>query len=94
MYLLSSVSVPCMHMIAFPPVCPHHCPISVFCGHRSTAYHPDIANNCGTVSVAELDWANPEHIAPLKPPFDIVLAADCIYHEVRAACMKLCVVLV
>lgn len=23
----------------------------------------------------------PEHVAPLRPPFDIVLAADCIYHE-------------
>ncbi len=34
----------------------------------------------GKVSVAELDWTKPEQVAPLQPPFDYVLAADCIYH--------------
>ena len=35
----------------------------------------------GHVSVAELDWANPEHYPPLNPPFDYVIAADCVYNE-------------
>jgi hypothetical protein len=34
------------------------------------------------VSVAELDWTQRQHYAALSPPpFDYVLAADCIYHE-------------
>jgi hypothetical protein len=38
--------------------------------------------SCGSVSVAELDWTQPQHYAALSPPpFDYVLAADCIYHE-------------
>lgn len=38
--------------------------------------------SCGAVTVAELDWTQPAHYAALcQPPFDYVLAADCIYHE-------------
>lgn len=39
------------------------------------------ADSAGSVSVAELDWFKPEQVAPLQPPFDYLLAADCIYHE-------------
>ena len=43
----------------------------------------------GRVRVAELDWAQPDHFTGggqggtgvVVPPFDIILAADCIYHE-------------
>ena len=38
-------------------------------------------DSVGRVSVCELDWAKPEQIAALHPPFDYVLAADCVYHE-------------
>ncbi|KAK9868374.1 hypothetical protein WJX84_008776 [Apatococcus fuscideae] len=35
----------------------------------------------GAVSVQELDWTRPEQYATLAPPYDFVLAADCVYHE-------------
>ncbi|KAG2442095.1 hypothetical protein HYH02_009584 [Chlamydomonas schloesseri] len=46
-------------------------------GHQ----HGTWADGAGTVEVQELDWTKPEQVAPLHPPFDYVLAADCIYHE-------------
>jgi len=41
------------------------------------------------VAVAELDWSRPDHFTGggeggkgvVAPPFDFILAADCIYHE-------------
>ena len=41
----------------------------------------DWAGNIGSVAVAELDWAVPEHARAAGGPFDVVLAADCVYHE-------------
>ncbi|KAK9845065.1 hypothetical protein WJX74_010163 [Apatococcus lobatus] len=35
----------------------------------------------GKVSVQELDWTRPEQFAAASPPYDFVLAADCVYHE-------------
>ncbi|KAL6754414.1 putative methyltransferase-domain-containing protein [Haematococcus lacustris] len=48
---------------------------------------PMLRRNCegnlgsGKVSVVELDWFQPDQVAALQPPFDIVVAADCIYSE-------------
>lgn len=35
----------------------------------------------GVVRVEELDWTNHDHRTSVNPPFDFVLAADCVYHE-------------
>ena len=35
----------------------------------------------GKVTVRELDWSQPEHFAAACPPYDFILAADCVYHE-------------
>ena len=35
----------------------------------------------GHVTVKELDWTNSDQYAAVSPPFDYVLAADCVYHE-------------
>ncbi len=35
----------------------------------------------GKVTVQELNWTFPEQYAATTPPFDFVLAADCVYHE-------------
>lgn len=35
----------------------------------------------GDVTVQELDWTQTDQYATLHPPFDFVLAADCVYHE-------------
>ncbi|KXZ53685.1 hypothetical protein GPECTOR_6g602 [Gonium pectorale] len=45
--------------------------------------HGTWADSAGSCQVAELDWTRPEqvHAPPLRPPYDYVLAADCIYHE-------------
>jgi hypothetical protein len=32
--------------------------------------------------VCELDWLVPEQLAQWTTPFDMLFAADCIYHEV------------
>jgi hypothetical protein len=40
-----------------------------------------MSNIAGHVAVQELDWSNLDHYAPVNPPFDYVLAADCVYHE-------------
>lgn len=39
------------------------------------------ADTVGTVTVAELDWGQEDHYAAVNPPFDFVLAADCVYSE-------------
>ena len=41
----------------------------------------DAAQMAGHVTIQELDWSNEEHYQHVKPPFDYVLAADCVYHE-------------
>ncbi|GFR51417.1 hypothetical protein Agub_g13705, partial [Astrephomene gubernaculifera] len=48
-------------------------------GHQ----HGTWADSAGGVEVAELDWTKPEQVTtpPIRPPYDFVLAADCIYHE-------------
>jgi len=56
-----------------------HYPERVRCAR--TAMGSDWAGNVGGVTVAELDWAAPEHAAAAGAPFDVVLAADCVYHE-------------
>lgn len=35
----------------------------------------------GHVTVQELDWSIPDQYSAVIPPFDYVLAADCVYHE-------------
>lgn len=42
-----------------------------------TAYEGSV----GLIRVKELDWTNKAHCSALDPPFDFVLAADCVYHE-------------
>ncbi len=41
----------------------------------------DVAQMVGHVTVQELDWSNCNHYQLVRPPFDYVLAADCVYHE-------------
>ncbi|CAG9466631.1 unnamed protein product [Pedinophyceae sp. YPF-701] len=43
---------------------------------------PQWSGKVGQAEVARLDWTTwQQDIPPLSPPFDIVLAADCVYHE-------------
>ncbi|GAB4813580.1 hypothetical protein N2152v2_000626 [Parachlorella kessleri] len=35
----------------------------------------------GRVDVQELDWSRPEQYASFRPPYDYILAADCVYSE-------------
>ncbi|KAH7909931.1 S-adenosyl-L-methionine-dependent methyltransferase [Hygrophoropsis aurantiaca] len=61
----------------------------------ATDYHPSVLSNLSLnvatnnvpVAVSSLDWAHP----PLHDPFDIVLAADVIYHPEHARWIKECV---
>jgi len=45
---------------------------------KEASWALDIA---GKVSVAELDWTQPAHFSRLAPPFDYVIATDCVYSE-------------
>lgn len=39
----------------------------------------------GKVDVQELDWSRPEQYALFSPPYDYILAADCVYSELAGA---------
>ncbi len=72
----------------------------------ATDYHPDvlenlkrnvrinfptIADTSSLVEVKHLDWENPKYGAPLDERYDIILAADVIYHPDHARWIKNCV---
>lgn len=70
----------------------------------ATDYHPSVLANLranvatnfpaapGAVHVHALDWQAPAPGAPpLDAPFDVVLAADVVYHPAHAAWIKACV---
>ncbi|KAL4448418.1 hypothetical protein ABPG75_005637 [Micractinium tetrahymenae] len=39
------------------------------------------ASEVGSCRVASLDWADPSCYAAFQPPYDFILAADCVYSE-------------
>ncbi|KAJ7098329.1 S-adenosyl-L-methionine-dependent methyltransferase [Mycena epipterygia] len=71
----------------------------------ATDYHPAILANLAAnlrtnfpsphdqarVSALELDWARPVFRAPFDAPFDVVLAADVVYHPDHARWIRGCV---
>ncbi|KAF9550587.1 hypothetical protein CPC08DRAFT_715258 [Agrocybe pediades] len=68
----------------------------------ATDYHPDVLENLrkniatnisssSSIAVTALDWENPCYEAPFDKPFDIILAADVIYHPCHAKWIKNCV---
>ncbi|KAJ7047839.1 putative methyltransferase-domain-containing protein [Mycena alexandri] len=71
----------------------------------ATDYHPAILTNLAAnlrtnfpgdrsgarVSALELDWASPARDAPFDAPFDVVLAADVVYHPEHARWIRGCV---
>ncbi|PSR80504.1 hypothetical protein PHLCEN_2v6711 [Hermanssonia centrifuga] len=71
----------------------------------ATDYHPSVLENLrgnvttnfpsssqtdAPVKVMALDWQNPVYQPPLHQPFDIILAADVIYHPEHAQWIKRC----
>ncbi|KAF8899351.1 putative methyltransferase-domain-containing protein [Infundibulicybe gibba] len=72
----------------------------------ATDYHPDVLANLKIninanfptstttlppIDVQPLDWENPNYVAPLDVEFDVILAADVIYHPEHAKWIKQCV---
>lgn len=72
----------------------------------ATDYHRDVLANLSKnvatnfsvsefplapITVAVLDWEHPRYDAPLNKPFEIILAADVIYHPSHAEWIKCCV---
>ncbi|KAI0095165.1 putative methyltransferase-domain-containing protein [Irpex rosettiformis] len=68
----------------------------------ATDYHPQVLDNLRSnvevnfssyspVTVTPLDWQAPVYDAPLHKPFDVILAADVIYHPNHARWIKTCV---
>ncbi|KAI0694444.1 putative methyltransferase-domain-containing protein [Cytidiella melzeri] len=68
----------------------------------ATDYHAQVLDNLRSnvdtnldssspITVVSLDWQNPVYNAPLHEPFDIILAADVIYHPEHAQWIKSCV---
>ncbi|CAI0397985.1 unnamed protein product [Linum tenue] len=39
------------------------------------------SGSLGSISVAELDWGNEEHIRAVEPPFDFIIGTDVVYKE-------------
>jgi predicted nicotinamide N-methyase len=92
--MLSIVTAKILHP-AFPP------PVII-----ATDYHAEVLSNLSAnvranfspqsytrlpVMVHALDWENPVYSAPLDGLFDIVLAADVVYHPEHARLIKGCV---
>ncbi|XP_037449012.1 protein-lysine methyltransferase METTL21D-like [Triticum dicoccoides] len=42
--------------------------------------NPD-SGSFGSVTIAELDWGNKEHIRAVEPPFDYIIGTDVVYSE-------------
>ena len=40
-----------------------------------------VAQNAGAVSIAELDWLQPQQLQAWGSPLDVIVGTDCIYHE-------------
>ena len=72
----------------------------------ATDYHPDVLDNltknvitnfpkkhpaAAAVTIKYLDWEVPRYCEPLDRPFDVILAADVIYHPEHAKWIKQCV---
>ena len=69
----------------------------------ATDFHPDVLANLrrnvdtnftsfhNAIDVRCLDWEHPDLTAPFDKPFDIILAADVVYHPSHAAWIKACV---
>ena len=72
----------------------------------ATDFHPDVLANLSKnvatnfpasefplahITVVALDWEHPRYDAPLNKPFEIILAADVIYHPSHAEWIKCCV---
>ncbi|KAE9395529.1 hypothetical protein BT96DRAFT_922743 [Gymnopus androsaceus JB14] len=68
----------------------------------ATDYHPDVLVNLRAniatnfpglahpISVHQLDWEFPDYSAPMDEPFDLILAADVVYHPDHARWIKAC----
>ncbi|WVZ73124.1 hypothetical protein U9M48_021470 [Paspalum notatum var. saurae] len=39
------------------------------------------SGSIGSITVAELDWGNKEHIKAVEPPFDYIIGTDVVYSE-------------
>ena len=92
--MLSIITAKILHRVLPPPII------------IATDYHPDVMANLSAnirtnfpagscvqlpVTVNSLDWEYPVYSAPLDEKFDIVLAADVIYHPAHARLIRGCV---
>eukprot|EP00232_Nephroselmis_pyriformis_P006273 CAMPEP_0182892398 /NCGR_PEP_ID=MMETSP0034_2-20130328/23848_1 /TAXON_ID=156128 /ORGANISM="Nephroselmis pyriformis, Strain CCMP717" /LENGTH=151 /DNA_ID=CAMNT_0025026075 /DNA_START=11 /DNA_END=466 /DNA_ORIENTATION=- len=50
-------------------------------GARSAAAAAGVS--MGAVAVHELEWSEPEQVAPLGAPFDLVVCSDCTYSDLH-----------
>ncbi|AQK76221.1 Tumor-related protein [Zea mays] len=41
-------------------------------------------DSVGSITVAELDWGNKEHIKAVEPPFDYIVGTDVLGYEIRS----------
>ncbi|KAJ3484568.1 hypothetical protein NLI96_g5553 [Meripilus lineatus] len=70
----------------------------------ATDYHPSVLENLrrnvrnnfpvvstSPVEVLPLDWENPDYSSPFDQPFDVILAADVVYHSEHARWIRDCV---
>ena len=68
----------------------------------ATDYHPEVLDNLSknvatnfpkspAITIECLDWERPHYSKPLDQPFDVILAADVIYHPEHAQWIKQCV---
>lgn len=62
-----------------PPLHTHtHTSCAAPCAVKDAAW---AAQEVGSCRVAPLDWSDPACFASFQPPYDFILAADCVYSE-------------
>lgn len=89
--LIAATSACPVTLQASPPQPPWACMRAALCTHRrrpppaAVGDSPWLVGSVGRVGVLELDWSNKEHYAGLAPPYDYILAADCVYSELAGA---------
>lgn len=81
----------------------HNGPTNVMADVVATDYHPDVLSNLTAnirtnfpytptpIGVHSLNWEYPSFSSPLDTPFDVILAADVVYHPDHARWIKGCV---
>ncbi|KAM6498870.1 hypothetical protein JOM56_006818 [Amanita muscaria] len=60
--------------------------------HTNLLHHSEAGTNSSSITIHAFDWEHSDYSCPpFDEPFDVILAADVVYHPLHAAWIKSCV---